>query len=92
MYVQVEFPLKPAAFVQVPASAMLFRAGGPQVAVIGDDSRVKFQDVTIARDNGNFVEIGSGLNEGQKVALNISNQLANGDQVTVREEERTATR
>jgi RND family efflux transporter MFP subunit len=91
MYVQVEFQLKPTSFVQVPASALLFRASGPQVAVIGNDSRVRFQDVTIGRDNGNLVEIASGIAEGEKVALNISNQLANGDRVTVREDERTAT-
>jgi RND family efflux transporter MFP subunit len=92
MYVEVEFQLKPTSFVQVPASALIFRASGPQVAVIGNDSRVKFQDVTIGRDNGNLVEIASGLAEGEKVALNISNQLANGDMVTVREDERTATK
>ena len=92
MYVQVTFHLNPTSFVQVPASAMLFRAGGPQVAVIDGNGTVKFQDVTIARDNGNFVEIASGLAAGDKVALNISNQIASGDRVTAREESRTAAR
>jgi RND family efflux transporter MFP subunit len=90
MYVQVAFHLKPTSFVQVPASALLFRAAGPQVAVIDDNGTVKFQDVTIARDNGNFVELASGLSPGQRVALNISNQIAEGDRVTVREEAKTA--
>jgi RND family efflux transporter MFP subunit len=92
MYVQVAFHLNPTSFVQVPASAMLFRAGGPQVAVIGGNGTVKFHDVTIARDNGNFVEIGSGLAPGDKVALNISNQIADGERVTVRDDARTAAR
>jgi hypothetical protein len=76
--------------VQVPASALLFRAAGPQVAVIDSNGMVKFQDVTIARDNGNFVELASGLSPGQRVALNISNQIADGDRVTVRDEAKTA--
>jgi RND family efflux transporter MFP subunit len=90
MYVQVAFRLKPTSFVQVPASAMLFRGAGPQVAMIGADETVKFQDVTVARDNGKFVEIASGLSAGDRVALNISNQIAEGDRVTVHEEARTA--
>ncbi len=82
MYVQVRFQLKPTKFLQVPASAMLFRASGPQVALIDHDQRVKFQDVSIARDNGKVVEIASGLSEGDLVAVNISNQIANGQKVT----------
>jgi RND family efflux transporter MFP subunit len=92
MYVQVAFHLAPTSFVQVPASALLFRTAGPQVALIGPNGTVKFQDVTIARDNGNFVEIASGLSAGDTVALNISNQIANGDHVVVREDAKTAAR
>ncbi len=92
MYVEIAFHLKPTSFVQVPASAMIFRTGGPQVAVIGDNGTVKFRDVTIARDNGNFVEIASGLTAGDRVALNISNQIANGDRVSVKEDAKTAAR
>jgi RND family efflux transporter MFP subunit len=86
MYVKVAFSLKPTTFLQVPASALLFRASGPQVAVITDDDKVKFKDVTIARDNGHLVEIASGLAEGDRVALNINNQIANGERVTIMEE------
>ena len=83
MYVQVTFHLKPTSFLQVPASALMFRAAGPQVAIIDGNDAVRFQDVSIARDNGSFVEIASGLSEGDRVALNISNQIASGDKVTV---------
>ena len=89
MYVQVAFRLRPTSFVRVPASALLFRAGGPQVALIKGDGTMKFQDVTIGHDEGNYIEIAS-LSEGDRVALNISNQIADGDRVTVREEPRTA--
>jgi RND family efflux transporter MFP subunit len=86
MYVQAEFALKPANIVQVPASAMLFRTGGPQVAVVDATGTARFKDVTIGRDNGNFVEIASGLAEGDRVVLNINSQIADGDQVTVRDD------
>lgn len=93
MYVQADFHLKSEnASVQIPASALLFRAAGPQVAVISDDGTVRFRDVTIGRDNGNFIEIASGLAEGDRVALNISSQVADGDRVTVSEGDKTAAR
>jgi RND family efflux transporter MFP subunit len=85
MYVTVTFHLKPTTFVQIPASALLFRASGPQVALVDKSDIVKFQDVSIARDNGNLIEIGSGLSEGDRVAVNISNQIADGQKVTVAE-------
>jgi membrane fusion protein, multidrug efflux system len=64
---------------------LIFRGSGPQVAMVTKDDIIKFQDVRIARDDGKFVEIGSGLNEGDRVALNISNRIVEGDKVAVRE-------
>jgi RND family efflux transporter MFP subunit len=83
MYVQVSFEMKRSSLLQIPASAMLFRSAGPQVAVVDDDGTVKFRDVTIAQDNGDVVDIGSGLTADDRVALNISSQIADGDHVTV---------
>ncbi len=87
MYVTVALRLKPTSFVEVPASALVFRASGPQVAVITGDNTVKFQDVAIARDNGHLVDISSGLSEGDRVALNINDQITDGEKVTVAEGE-----
>jgi RND family efflux transporter MFP subunit len=79
MYVQVNFKLEGAARIQVPAAALLFRSGGPQVAVIDDKGAVVFRSVTIASDDGVLVSIGSGLAAGDKVALNLSSQIAPGE-------------
>ncbi len=92
MYLQVEFHLQPQQGVQIPASALLFRASGPQVAVIEPGDTVKFTDVRIGRDNGNTLEIASGLSEGERVALNINNQITDGAKVTVKENEKIAAR
>ena len=85
MYVQVAFGLKGGSEIEVPAAALLFRSGGPQVAVIDKDGAVAFKDVTIANDNGNFVAIGSGLAIGDKAILNLSSQIAAGEKVKLNE-------
>jgi RND family efflux transporter MFP subunit len=85
MYVQVSFELKNSGLVQVPAAALLFRSKGPQIAVIDENGVVAIKDVTIARDDGNVVEIGSGLAIGDKVALNLSTQIVAGEKVEINE-------
>ncbi len=83
MYVNVAFDLESRGLVQIPAGALVFRARGPQVAVVDADGAVGFHDVTIARDDGNVVEIGSGLSPGEQIVLNISSEIADGDKVTI---------
>jgi RND family efflux transporter MFP subunit len=81
MYVEVNFVMSHESLLRVPASALMFRSGGPQVAVVGSDGKIAFRDVRIAIDNGDYVEIGSGLSANEKVALNLSNQIAEGQTV-----------
>jgi RND family efflux transporter MFP subunit len=83
LYVKVAFGLPPRGLVQVPAAALLFRSSGPQVARVGPDDRIVFQDVSIARDDGNVVELASGVNPGDRLALNLSGQVNAGDLVRV---------
>jgi multidrug efflux pump subunit AcrA (membrane-fusion protein) len=85
VYVQVAFDLSSKPAIQVPAGALIFRGSGPQVALVTKDNTIKFQDVRIGRDDGKFVEIASGLDEGDRVALNISNRIVEGDKVSARE-------
>lgn len=82
MYLQVQLQTRarhPA--LQIPASAMSFRTGGPQVAIVGPDGKVTFRNVRIHRDLGTLVEIRDGLAPHERVALNISNQVVEGDVV-----------
>jgi RND family efflux transporter MFP subunit len=81
MYVQTDFELTGGAPIQIPAAALLYRSGGPQVAVVEPTGAVSFRDVAIASDDGNVVSIGSGLSIGDKVALNLSSQIAAGAKV-----------
>jgi len=83
MYVDVGFEIPTRGLPQVPAAALVFRSSGPQVAVVDQDKRVRFHGVTIARDNGNTVEIGSGIKAGDVLALNITSQISEGDKVEI---------
>ena len=82
MYLEVNFKLESTVpTLRVPASALNFRSGGPEVAVVDGAGKVEFRRVKIARDMGEYVEVASGISSGDKVALNISNQIADGDHV-----------
>lgn len=84
MYVEVSFTLKNPIGVQVPAAALSFRPK-PQVAIIDEKNVVEFRDVKIGADDGDVVQIESGLKEGDKVVLNISSQIASGMKVDAHE-------
>jgi membrane fusion protein, multidrug efflux system len=84
LYVQVSFSLKNPTGVQVPAAALLFRPK-PQVAIIDARNVVEFRDVEIGVDDGDVVQINSGLQEGDRVALNLSSQIASGTKVEAHE-------
>jgi len=85
--VNVTFELKSSGLIEIPAAALLSRTKGPQVAVIKDivheHGVVDIRDVAIARDNGNVFEVTAGLEKGDKVALNLSSKVVNGEKVEI---------
>jgi membrane fusion protein, multidrug efflux system len=85
MYVNVGFQLAGDNSIQVPPAALVFRAGGPEVAVVDQGGRVTFHKVVIARDNGSSVSLSSGVTAGERIALNISSQIRDGDLVAISE-------
>jgi RND family efflux transporter MFP subunit len=86
MYVNVAFKLEPRGLVEVPAAALIFRPNGTQVARVGADNKVEFVNVSIARDNGTQIELGSGVRPGDRLVLNISSQIGAGQTVRVSNE------
>lgn len=68
---------------RLPSNTLLFRPEGPRVAVVGSDGKVHLQPVTIKRELGVEVELGSGVKAGDKIVLNPSDALADGDAVVV---------
>ena len=83
-YTQVQFALPgDTQSLTVPASALIFRQDGLQVAVVGKDSRAELRAVTIGTDLGTRVEIATGLQPGDKVIASPPDSLAQGDAVRV---------
>jgi len=82
MYATVNFGVQsPDPPVRVPATALIIRADGPQVAVVTNDQKVHYQKVVIGRDYGNQVDITSGLEPGATVIVNVADGLQEGAQV-----------
>jgi len=86
MYLQVTFQLNQRGLQEVPAAAILFRSAGLQVAVVDSSGRIDFRPVTVAKDNGDTVVLASGVNGGDKVALNLSSAITAGELVTPAED------
>ena len=82
-YVQVALPLSASQAMLVPTNALLFRAEGARVAVVDGNGRVTLKAVTLGRNYGETVEVLDGLAADQRLVLNPSDSLADGDQVAV---------
>jgi multidrug efflux system membrane fusion protein len=72
-----------AASLRLPASALLFRADGLQVATLGPENRIILKPITIGTDLGTQVTVASGLSSKDKVVNNPPDSLTNGDRVRI---------
>ncbi|MBI0329686.1 efflux RND transporter periplasmic adaptor subunit [Burkholderia plantarii] len=83
-YVKATLPMAAVGTLSIPANTLLFRAEGPTVAVVGADGRIALHPVRIARTLGKTLEIDEGVEAGDRLVLNPSDSLANGDTVIVK--------
>ena len=83
-FTNVTFDLPhPEIAINVPASALIFNQQGLQVATVGSNGRIVLKQVTISRDLGNEVELGSGIAADDRVVANPPDGIATGDQVRI---------
>jgi membrane fusion protein, multidrug efflux system len=83
-YAQVSLGMPGAgAMLRLPASALMFRAAGLQVAILGPQDRIVMKSVTIGTDLGTTVIVASGLSPGDRVVNNPPDSLSQGDKVRV---------
>jgi RND family efflux transporter MFP subunit len=73
----------PATVVSVPASALIFDQDGLRVATVGNGDRVVLKPVTISRDLGKTLDIGSGLTANDRIVTNPPDGIATGDHVRI---------
>jgi multidrug efflux system membrane fusion protein len=67
----------------IPVNAMLFRAQGAQVAVVGKDGKVHLRPITIGRDFGATLEVLGGVEGSDQIVINPSDSLEDGQEVHV---------
>jgi RND family efflux transporter MFP subunit len=81
-FANVSFDLPhPEVAVNVPGSALIFDKSGLRVATIDSTNHVLLKTVTISRDLGRVVEIGTGLTAQDRVIDSPPDGIASGDQV-----------
>jgi RND family efflux transporter MFP subunit len=73
--------------VHVPATALMFRDEGMMVATVDSANRVRLKVVTIRRDMGSNVEVGSGVTIADRVIDNPPDAIREGDLVRVKTED-----
>jgi multidrug efflux pump subunit AcrA (membrane-fusion protein) len=59
-------------------NALVFRAQGMQVAVVGSDNKVQMRSIKLGRDFGNTVEVLSGLETSDRAIVNPPDSIADG--------------
>jgi RND family efflux transporter MFP subunit len=69
--------------VTIPVNAMLFRAEGPRVAVVGPDNKVQLRPINIGRDYGTSLEILGGVSPTDRIVINPADSLEDGQPVNV---------
>jgi len=83
-YAEVKFPLPAGANgIRVPATALMFRDEGMQVATVDATNHVKLKTVNIARDMGASVDVGGGINPKDRIIDNPADALRDGDEVRI---------
>jgi RND family efflux transporter MFP subunit len=85
-YAQVHFGLKvQVPRLMIPVNAVLFRAEGTRTAVVDGSGKVHLKAINIGRDYGRDVEVLSGIEASDRIVLNPSDSLEDGQQVAVQQ-------
>jgi RND family efflux transporter MFP subunit len=79
MYAQVELrSIRAQPPLLVPSDAMIVRADGAQIAVVGTDHIVHLRKIDAGRDYGDRVEVLNGLHEGDMIVANPGDAVREG--------------
>ena len=82
-YVQVSLPLLSSQSLTIPTNTLMFRSEGMRVAVVDAAGRVMLRSISIGRNYGENVEVQDGVTAQDRLVLNPSDSLAEGDLVKV---------
>ena len=79
--VQVTLWVKTPECVQIPVEALLIRDDKYFVGVITPENHISFRPITIYYSDGKVLSLSSGVSDGELVAINVRNTVADGDKV-----------
>src|SRR3954471_15451861 len=82
-FVQVALPLPATGALTIPGNAVLFRAEGTQVALVGPDNKVTLRPIKVGRNFGTTIEVLEGVSPKDRLVLNPPDSLNNGDEVAI---------
>jgi RND family efflux transporter MFP subunit len=68
---------------RVPATALIFRAQGLQIATVGSDNKARLHTIVQGRDFGTAIEVLSGISADDRVVINPPDSLSDGGTVRV---------
>ena len=92
IYCTIEFHIpRKTPSLSVSADAIIFNRNGTQVAVVSN-GKAEFRKVTVRRDLGTRVEVGTGIKAGDQVILNPPVNLVDGSEVQPHPETTAAAR
>ena len=80
-YVQVTLPLQASQSLLAPTNTLLFRAGATMVAVVDAQGRVMLRQVSVGRNYGTEFEVLDGISASERLVLNPSDSLSDGQTV-----------
>jgi len=80
-FVQVTLHLRMPPQVEIPAQALIIRGKNTLVGVVTPDNKVSLRPVEIYESDGVRVRLSSGVQEGEKVALNLGQNAEEGQRV-----------
>jgi multidrug efflux pump subunit AcrA (membrane-fusion protein) len=80
--VSLELP-RSGGGLSIPPSALMFGKSGLRVATVGPDGKVALKTVTIARDLGRVIELGSGITASDRVIESPPDGISDGDLVRI---------
>jgi len=80
-FVQVALSVTGPRYLEIPAEALIVRGATHYVAVITPDDHVTYREIHILDTDGVTVRVVSGIQEGDRVALNLGDSVGEGQHV-----------
>jgi len=80
-FVQVVLKVPVTSYPQIPVNAVMQRGPNTVVVVVGIDETVRFRPIRVASTDGIVSNIAEGLKPGEKVGLNVPNDVIEGAKI-----------